>query len=161
MLLISSRPPPAGPLWPGFFNLAFDALHKLMIKVFSAKLSVGKRFQTPPSIIWDVITDTAKWPQWGPTVKKVEFPERFIYKGATGRVLTAFHVWLPFEILEFEIDRFWNWKVAAVTATGHRVQAIDNETCELWFEVPLVAAPYGLICRLALTRIENLLIRIT
>ncbi len=108
-----------------------------------------------------MITDTAKWPQWGPTVKKVEFPERFIYKGASGRVLTAFYAWLPFEIVEFEPVRFWNWKVAGINATGHRILAIDEGACELWFEVPVIAAPYGLVCQLALTRIEKLLLRVS
>ena len=131
-----------------------------MVKVSVTQLSVGKRFSVSPPIVWDLITDTAKWPQWGPTVKNVEFPDRYIYRGAAGRVLTAFHFWLPFEITEFEAARFWSWKVAAVKATGHRILAIDDRSCELWFDVPIVAAPYGLICQLALTKIDNLLNRL-
>ena len=103
-----------------------------------------------------MITDTAKWPQWGPTVKEVDYPERYICKGATGRVLTALNIWLPFRIIDFEPARFWSWKVASVSATGHRIQAVGSESCDLWFEVPIIAAPYALICQMALTRIQRL-----
>jgi hypothetical protein len=107
--------------------------------------------------VWDIITDTDKWPQWGPTVKQVRFPERFIRKGAKGKVLTSINIWLPFEIVDYEHARLWTWKVASVNATGHRIQAVDARSCDLWFDVPLMAAPYTLICRMALARIEKLL----
>jgi hypothetical protein len=129
---------------------------KPVITISTTKLSVGKRYRASSTVIWDVITDTAKWPRWGPTVKKVEFPDRFIYKGAAGRVLTALNVWLPFNIIEFEDARYWYWKIASVGATGHRIRAIGDGSCDLWFEVPLFAAPYASICQIALNRIERL-----
>jgi hypothetical protein len=104
-----------------------------------------------------MITDTTKWPQWGPTVKKVDYPERYICKGAAGHVLTALNIWLPFRIIDFEANCFWSWKVASVNATGHRIQAVGIGSCDLWFEVPIIAAPYALICQMALTRIDRLL----
>jgi hypothetical protein len=127
-----------------------------MIKISSARISVGKLYHASPQIVWDLITDTAQWPCWGPTVKDVQFPERFIRKGSRGRVLTVFGIWVPFSIVKFECGHFWSWKVASINATGHRIQPTDKG-CNLWFEVPMIAAPYALVCQMALGRIENLL----
>ena len=128
-----------------------------MIKISATRISIGKFYSASPLLVWDLITDTAQWPRWGPTVKRVQLPERFIRKGSSGRVLTAFGIWLPFVIVEYEHACFWSWKVATIKATGHRIQAIETGGCYLWFEVPMMAAPYALVCRMALGRIENLL----
>jgi len=55
------------------------------------------------------------------------------------------------------LNKFWSWKVAAIKATGHRIQTTETGKCCLWFEVPIIAAPYTLICQMALGRIANLL----
>ena len=128
-----------------------------MIKISANRVSIGKLYQTSPLTVWDLITDTDKWPQWGPTVKGVQYPERIIREGARGMVLTALGIWLPFVITECEYGRFWRWNVASISATGHRIQATEAGGCKLWFEVPIIAAPYTLVCQMALRRIENLL----
>ena len=128
-----------------------------MLKISSTRISVGKLYHSSPPLVWELITDTAQWPRWGPTIKRVRFPERFIRKGSSGQVLTALGIWLPFAIDEYEHASFWSWKVAAIKATGHRLQASETGGCYLWFEVPMVAAPYALVCQMALGRIENLL----
>jgi hypothetical protein len=128
-----------------------------MIKITANRVSVGKYYRASPRVVWDVITDTAQWHQWGPTVKRVQLPERFIRKGSRGRVLTVSGIWLPFIVYEYEHARFWRWKVANIKATGHRIQADETGGCYLWFDVPILAAPYFLVCQLALVRIESLL----
>ena len=128
-----------------------------MIKISANRLCVGKLYRASPLLVWDVITDTAQWPQWGPTVKSVQLPERFIRQGSRGRVLTVSGIWFPFVVYEYEHARFWRWKVANIKATGHRIQAGETGGCYLWFDVPMAAAPYALICQMALVRIENLL----
>jgi len=128
-----------------------------VIKITATRVSVGRHYPAVPLSVWDLITDTVKWPQWGPTVKKVQCSERYIRNGSEGRVLTAFGVWLPFVITEYEHGSFWNWSVASVKATGHRIQAANNGGCYLWFEVPIIAAPYTLVCHMALGRIKDLL----
>jgi len=128
-----------------------------MIKISFNRVSIGKFYPASPLLVWDLITDTTQWPRWGPTVKRVQFPERFIRKGSSGQVLTAFGIWLPFDIYEYKHASFWSWKVATIKATGHRLQAAETGGCYLWFEVPVVAAPYALVCQMALGRIENLL----
>ena len=128
-----------------------------MIKISKNRVSVGKFYSASPLLVWDLITDTTQWPRWGPTVKEVQFPERFIREGSRGQVLTAFGIWLPFEIDEYEYASFWSWKVATIKATGHRLQTSESGGCSLWFEVPMIAAPYALVCQIALGGINNLL----
>ena len=128
-----------------------------MIKISENRISIGKRYKTSPDVLWNVITDTDQWPLWGPTVKSVDLAERFIRQGSKGRVLTAVGIWLPFVIVEYDHAQFWSWKVASVKATGHRILSTNTEDCSLWFEIPMMAAPYGLVCRMALDRIGNLL----
>jgi hypothetical protein len=128
-----------------------------MLKISRANVSVGHCFRVPPHIVWDLLTDTHSWSQWGPSVKAVRCVERYIHKGSAGRVLTVFGLWLPFVVTEYEHLRYWRWKVAAVNATGHRIQASEKGTCRLWFDVPLAATPYTLICQIALKRIARLL----
>lgn len=128
-----------------------------MIKISASQVSVGKFYHSLPLIVWNLITDTFKWPQWGPTVKSVQCPKRFICKGTQGQVLTAFGIWLPFVITGYDHASFWSWNVASVKATGHRIQAVKTGGCYLWFEVPIIAAPYTLVCQMALGRIKNLL----
>jgi hypothetical protein len=128
-----------------------------MVKISKSHISVGKMFLVSPRILWDLITDTTQWPRWGPTVKAVRNSERYICKGSNGHVLTAIGIWLPFVITDYERECFWSWKVASIRATGHRLQPMDTGGCCLWFEVPNIAAPYLIICQVALNRIEDIL----
>ncbi|MEE4601113.1 MAG: SRPBCC family protein [Desulfobacteraceae bacterium] len=128
-----------------------------MIKITKNRISVGKFYPVSPLIVWDIITDTSQWPRWGPTVKNVQLSERYISTGSKGQVLTSLGVWLPFIIDEYEYGSFWSWKVATIKATGHRVQESEKGGSNLWFEIPMIAAPYTIVCQLALGRIENLL----
>lgn len=126
-----------------------------MLRISKKLISVGKRFSASRDMLWNLITDTTQWPRWGPTVKAVRTSERCIRKGSEGHVLTPLGIWLPFIVTDYEHECFWNWKVASVRATGHRLQLTDTGGVILWFEVPLIAFPYLAICRMALTRIAN------
>jgi hypothetical protein len=128
-----------------------------MIELSPSHVSVGKYIDASPSEIWSLLTDTDRWPDWGPTVMKVESVDRFIELGSKGRVKTALGIWLPFKVTAFEESRYWNWKVASIKATGHRLTANPEGDCALWFDTPLFAAPYILACQLALGRIEKML----
>jgi hypothetical protein len=65
--------------------------------------------------------------------------------------------WLPFVITAFEDEHYWAWRVGGIPATGHCVQPVATERCCVIFEVPLIAAPYGIVCQRALDRIARLL----
>jgi hypothetical protein len=119
--------------------------------------TVSRSFRAPCSRIWELLTDTTTWPQWGPSVKSVECSDRFIRQGTKGRVKTASGIWLPFTITGYKEGHFWSWNIGGIPATGHRVEPQKDGLCRLTFEVPLLAAPYGYICKIALERIAGML----
>lgn len=120
-------------------------------------LATSVEILAPASAAWELLTDTTRWPQWGPSVSRVESAEQYIGPGSTGRVLTIFGVWLPFRVTEFVAGQRWGWEVAGIPATGHRVESLGPDRCRVVFEVPLLAAPYLAVCRLAAERIRNIL----
>lgn len=112
----------------------------------------------PAPVVWRLITDTRAWPRWGPSVRAVEAPHRFIRPGDTGRVQTALGLWLPFRITaqDWEPGRHWRWIVAGVPATGHRVTPTGPDTCTLEFTIPAWAPFYRPVCAAAVRRIAAL-----
>ena len=119
-------------------------------------MQVNKMINAPLESVWEILTDTWQWPAWGPSVSRVDCPQRYIYSGLQGRLRTAVGIWVSFEITSCEAPVFWNWKVAGVAATGHRLIKLTDCSCELIFELPFVAFPYALICRWAVNRIARL-----
>ncbi|WP_372911044.1 SRPBCC family protein [Salinigranum sp.] len=107
--------------------------------------------------VWDLLTDTTRWRDWGPSVAAVDAPTRYIETGTTGRVRVAgVGVWVPFEVDSYVdgAEKRWTWTVARVPATGHRVESVGvDDQCRVAFEVPLLAAGYVPVCRRALDRI--------
>ena len=110
----------------------------------------------PAAVAWRLLTDTEAWPRWGPSVRAVEAPSRHIERGLRGRVRTTPGLWLPFEITHWRADHEWAWKVGAVPATGHIVEAIGPARCRVTFTVPSWAPLYLPVCRLALHRLREL-----
>jgi len=54
-------------------------------------LEVAAAINVPATVAWRLLTDTRAWLQWGPSVRTVEAPARFITAGipATGHLLEA------------------------------------------------------------------------
>lgn len=109
---------------------------------------------------WDLLTDTDRWPDWGPSVRAVDCDRRRIRTGTTGRVRVPGGLWIPFEVTACGAYR-WTWRVAGIPATGHRVDPPErgsaDERCRVAFEIPVLAAGYAPVCLRALDRIEELL----
>lgn len=124
------------------------------------RVIVARDVDASREVAWDLLTDTTRWPDWGPSVRAVECDQRFIQPGTTGRVRLPGGVWLPFEIATCGGYR-WTWQVASVPATGHRVDppadGTGEERCRVVFEIPLLAAGYAPVCMRALGRIASLL----
>lgn len=123
-------------------------------------ISVGRDIAVEPSVAWELLVDTARWPQWGPSVTGaeltgVDLDASRIRAGSTGRVRTALGVWLPFSVTHFEPGHSWAWRVAGIPATTHRVVPHERG-CRVEFGIPALAAPYAMVCRAALRRIERL-----
>jgi len=119
-------------------------------------LEVGRDINASASQVWDLITDTACWPQWGPSVRAVDCADRYIRQGSRGRVQTSVGLWVAFQITEYQRERYWAWRVGGLRGTGHRVEPLCESRSRLIFEVPVLASPYALVCKLALTRIRSL-----
>ena len=127
-----------------------------MIRTAYPYLEVGRLVNAPPQAVWDVLTDTWQWVRWGPSISVVQCAERYIRRGSKGRVRTVFGLWLPFVINDFEFERCWSWQVAGFPATGHRVEPAGRNCSLLVFQVPVFAAPYLLVCKIAMDRIARM-----
>lgn len=127
-----------------------------MLKISFPNIRVSRIINASAETLWDLLTDTTRWTEWGPSIKQVQSKERYIRAGSVGRVKTALGFWAPFAITEWENRRYWSWRVFSIRATGHRVEAIKANCCELIFEVPFWAMPYAFICNMATKRMARL-----
>ena len=119
-------------------------------------LEVDATLDVPAALAWRLLIDTHAWPQWGPSVRAVDAPARFISAGMHGRVQTTPGLWLPFEITDWEEGRAWAWRVVGIPATGHRVTPVTESSCRVAFTIPRWAPFYVPVCRVALRRIASL-----
>lgn len=111
---------------------------------------------TSAATAWRLLIDTETWPQWGPSVRAVDAPERLIGPGLRGRVQTVAGFWLPFEITRWRPGRDWAWHVAGLPATGHLVEPLAPSRCRVTFTVPSWAPLYLPVCGAALRRLHSL-----
>ncbi|MEM4782102.1 MAG: SRPBCC family protein [Halalkalicoccus sp.] len=121
--------------------------------ITSRTIDVTRVIDAPAEAVWDLLVDTRRWPEWGPSITDVECRDRRIRPGSTGRVRLVGGAWVPFEVTYRDAYR-WTWEVAGIPATGHRVEP-RNGSCRAVFEVPLLAAGYVPVCRLALSRLAR------
>jgi hypothetical protein len=124
-----------------------------MIRIVCPNIETSKITKASPETLWQVLTDTTQWVIWGLSIRSVECTHKVIQKGSKGRIRTALGFWLPFEVTDFFPGRFWSWRVAGIRATGHGVEPLANGRCRLFFVVPLWAAPYVIVCQLAVRNI--------
>ncbi|MDJ0624161.1 MAG: SRPBCC family protein [Desulfocapsaceae bacterium] len=127
-----------------------------MIAYRKGNICVEKSTGAQLEEVWKVLTDTTLWPLWGPSVSAVESKHRSIRAASSGRVRTALGFWLPFTITSYDELKFWSWKVGGIQATGHRLIRKEDGGCRIIFDMPWWAAPYSLICLLAIGRIIKL-----
>ena len=120
------------------------------------QLWAHRDIDAPASAAWDVLTDLDRWPEWSPSVRRAELDGGRFEAGATGSVTTIVGLTLRFEITTFEDSRSWAWNVSGIGATDHRVTEHGSGRCRVSFGVPLWAAAYLPVCRLALGRIATI-----
>jgi hypothetical protein len=120
-------------------------------------VEAGRTIRASCASLWDLLTDTTRWVEWGPSVRAVECEERYIRLGSKGRVRTAFGLWVPFVVTAMDEGQYWSWHVFGVPATGHRVNRLGKDRCRLVFQIPIWAAPYAIVCHMALRRIAQVL----
>jgi hypothetical protein len=118
------------------------------------RLVVDRFVPADRDAVWDLLCDTRRWPEWGPSVSDVRSSDQVIESGTTGEAQVAGGPWVPFEITACT-DYRWTWRVAKIPATGHRVDAASGG-CRVGFDIPLVAAGYAVVCERALRHIDRL-----
>ena len=125
----------------------------MVVRKFWVEREVG----APSAVVWSLLSDPNRWPEWGPSVRSATLDGApSLHAGATGTVRSRVGPALPFEITEFEAGSRWAWKVAGVDATDHRVTELGPQRCLVGFGVPWFVPPYLLVCRQALARIDRL-----
>jgi len=128
-----------------------------MLSLEHGRLIIGLVIECSPEDAWHVLTDTRLWPVWGPSVRRVHCDQRLIGPGSTGRVKSALGMWVPFTITEYRYQHSWAWRIGPFQATGHNLKKRDGSSCTVAFDMPWWAAPYLVICLVALRRIKRLL----
>jgi len=131
-------------------------MRNTQLSLKSGKLSITRKIPGEAARLWTILTDTALWPQWGPSVRAVQCSSQYIEGGSTGRVQTAAGIWLPFTVTEYRAQHYWNWRVCGIKATGHSITSSHGGTCSVAFTMPWWSAPYVLACHIALCRIERI-----
>ena len=119
------------------------------------RLVVDRVVDADAEAVWTVLTDTAYWPEWGPSVSAVRSDDRDIESGTTGEIQVAGGPWISFEV-DTCSDYRWTWRVAEMPATGHSVTPLGDSRSRVAFEIPLLASGYAVVCGLALDNIERL-----
>ena len=127
-----------------------------MVKFVSGHIEVYRDMRVSCDKVWDIITDTTRWVEWGPSIMAVECHDRYIRKGSRGRVRTAIGLWVHYEITACDEGKYWSWRVFGIHATGHRVEQQGDDICRLIFEIPFLAVPYAYVCKTALKRIARI-----
>ncbi len=127
-------------------------------------LWIHRTVDVDPEAAWAACTDLGTWGTWGPSVRSASLddPDVGFVAGATGRVVTAPGPSLPFRLTRVDdgpltTGREWRWAVAGVPATAHSVAADERGRAVLGFGVPTPAAPYLVVCAVALRRMARLL----
>jgi uncharacterized protein YndB with AHSA1/START domain len=118
-------------------------------------MNVACVIAAPAATMWELLAQPHRWPEWGPSVRKVECSDDEVRPGTHGRVRTPIGLWLPFTITAVEPGRTWHWRVAGLAATGHRVEPVDVHHTRVAFEIPVWGFPYAIVCRAALRNLAH------
>jgi len=128
-----------------------------MIRLSFPYIEISRKVGASSNRVWGLLTDTFVWRQWGPSIIAVQSSDRYIRKGSHGRIKTALRFWVPFQVTDLEFGKCWSWRIFGLRATGHRLERLDKDSCRLVFQVPIWAAPYLIVCKIAMDRLEQML----
>ena len=79
-----------------------------MLKISFPHIEIRRVVGAAPKRVWQLLTDTFTWGDWGPTVLAVRSSDRYIKKGSYGTVKTALHFWVDFEITDLDFGKYWS-----------------------------------------------------
>ncbi len=123
------------------------------------KLTVEARGAADPDSVWDRYVHPARWHEWSPQIRSVDYSGLTIGAGGRGTVHGPCGVGVGFEILAVDHEkRCWTWQVTVVGITlvlGHDVVQLGSgsrTTLDISGPAPVVIG-YAPIARLALGRL--------
>ena len=128
-----------------------------MLRFVFPYLEAGLLIPAPAPQVWQLLVDTSRWVEWGPSVCAVQCSDRFLTSSSSGRIETVLGFRAPFAVTHFKPGTAWSWSVVGIPATTHTVEDLGENRCRLWFGVPLPAFPYLLICVVAMGRFARLI----
>jgi hypothetical protein len=118
------------------------------------QLWARRTIDAPAEVAWRLISRPEQWPEWGPSVQHATIDGGEMQLGSRGSVTTLLGIDLPFEVTAYQDGVRWAWNVAGIPATDHTVEALGPDRCRVGFAVPWPAAPYLIVCRIALQRLD-------
>lgn len=118
-------------------------------------MEVARVIPATASTLWELLARPHRWPEWGPSVRAVEYNDVEVRAGTRGRIRTPIGLWLPFTITAVEPKRAWHWRVAGITGTGHRIEPVDARHTRIVFEIPAWGFPYGIVGHVALQNLSR------
>jgi hypothetical protein len=130
-----------------------------VLRIAFPYIEVGLLVKAASEEVWQILVDTSRWVEWGPSIRNVESNERFLTALSSGLVRTVPGFSVPFAVTRFEPGKTWSWRVFGIPATTHTVESLGANRSRLLFGVPLIAFPYLLVCLVAIKRISLLIER--
>ena len=130
-----------------------------MLRLVFAVIEAGLLVRTASDALWNILVDTSRWVDWGPSIRAVECSERFLTAFSSGRVKTVLGFSVPFAVTRFESGKAWSWRIFGIPATTHTAEGRGANRSRLFFGVPLPAFPYLLVCLIAIRRLVALIER--
>ncbi len=118
-----------------------------------------------PDEVWDRYVRPARWPEWSPQIRGVDYALERLAPGATGRVRGPLGVPVPFEVLAVDEDgpsrRAWRWRAGALGVHVELEHVVEphpsrpgGTVTRLVMSGPApVVVPYLPLARLALRRL--------
>jgi hypothetical protein len=129
---------------------------RIFLRAVFPYVEVGSIIMAPSSTVWNLIADTSRWAEWGPSIRAVKCSDRLITLLSSGRIRTVLGFSVPFVVTHFDVGRAWSWRIFGIPATTHTVEPLDKNRCLLRFGVPILVFPYLIVCLIAIRRIAEL-----
>ena len=84
------------------------------------------QIDAPPEVVWKVMTDVEKWPEWTSSVRKVErLGETPFGKGSSARVAARGTPRAVWQVTEYEENRSFTWEAKtanSLAVAGHVIE---------------------------------------